>query len=75
MPAELKFTVLDGTTHVVGFSEHTACGLPIPIGSGWEKTADSLCEDCRTVVDKAPDEYGVGDLPEAKKSKAKKDAG
>ncbi len=68
MTSELKFTDLDGETHVIGFAEHTACGLPIPQGNGWEKTADSVCPDCRKIVD-GTDEYGAGELPKKGKSK------
>lgn len=59
MTSELKFTVLDDTTHVIGFGEHTACGEPIPHGNGY--TADQpkkLCPDCKARI-KGTDEYGV----------------
>ena len=59
MTAELKFIELDGKTHVVGFSEHTACGLVIPIGETYTfDEPKSLCAQCRKLTEDS-DEYGV----------------
>lgn len=59
MTAELKFIALDDKTHVVGFSEHTACGLVIPIGETLTYDEPSkLCSQCSKLID-GSDEYGV----------------
>ena len=59
MTAELKFIMLDDQTHVVGFSEHTACGLPIPMGETYTfDEPKSLCTQCRKLTEDT-DEYGV----------------
>ena len=59
MTAELKFIVLDDKTHVVGFSEHTACGLVIPIGETYTfDEPTKLCAQCSKLIDDS-DEYGV----------------
>ena len=59
MTAELKFITLDDKTHVVGFSEHTACGLPIPIGeSTLTDEPKSLCTQCKKLTEDST-EYGV----------------
>ena len=59
MTAELKFITLDDKTHVVGFSEHTACGLVIPIGETLTYDEPSkLCSQCSKLIDDS-DEYGV----------------
>ena len=59
MTAELKFITLDDKTHVVGFSEHTACGLVIPIGETYTfDEPTKLCSQCSKLIDDS-DEYGV----------------
>jgi hypothetical protein len=59
MTAELKFVTLDDKAHVIGFSEHTACGLPIPIGETYTfDEPKSLCSQCKKLID-GSDEYGV----------------
>jgi hypothetical protein len=59
MTAELKFVTLDDKTHVIGFSEHTACGLPIPMGETYTfDEPKSLCSQCQKLTD-GSDEYGV----------------
>lgn len=59
MTAELKFITLDDKTHVVGFSEHTACGLVIPIGETTTFDEPSkLCSQCSRLIEDS-DEYGV----------------
>lgn len=59
MTAELKFITLDDKTHVIGFSEHTACGLPIPIGETYAfDEPTKLCAQCSKLID-GTEEYGV----------------
>lgn len=59
MTSELKFITLDDKTHVVGFSEHTACGLVIPIGESYVfDEPDKLCTQCKKLTEDS-DEYGV----------------
>ena len=60
MTAELKFITLDDKTHVIGFSEHTACGLVIPIGETYtfEEPTKGFCSQCKKLTEDS-DEYGV----------------
>ena len=59
MTSELKFITLDDKTHVVGFSEHTACGLVIPMGESYVfDEPDKLCAQCKKLTEDS-DEYGV----------------
>ena len=74
MTAELKFVTLDDKAHVIGFSEHTACGLVIPIGETYTfDEPKSLCTQCKKLTEDS-DEYGVlksvieGDSPAAQET-------
>ena len=55
----VKYTTLDDTTHIIGPSEYTACGLVIPHGNGWvNDQPKKLCSACKSRA-KDTQEFGV----------------
>lgn len=46
MSYDQKYTELDGTWHAIGWSEHTQCGIVIPMGSGYGLLPDKAKAHC-----------------------------